>query len=114
MQACRVPPASQETLLCMTRTLLNSTLGLEGLFEAAAAERDPSAANAWLQTHLDGCLMRSAAMLSRTVAEQYRSIAPACQQVGACMHYQHGIMQSFYHISPDGDYKTISWPCKRC
>ena len=41
MQACRVPPASQETLLCMTRTLLNSTLGLEGLFEAAAAERDP-------------------------------------------------------------------------
>ena len=87
----------------MTRTLLNSTLSLDGLFEAAAAGRDHSAANAWLQTHLDGCLMRSAAMLSRAVAEQYRSIAPACQQVGACAHYQHGFMQSFYHISPDGD-----------
>ena len=82
VQACRIPPASQESLLCMTRTLLNSTLSLDGLFEAAEAGWDPSAANAWLQTHLDGCLMRSAATLSRTVAEQYKSRELACQQVG--------------------------------
>ena len=103
MQACRVPPASQESLLCMTRTLLDSTLSLDGLFEAAADGQDPSAANAWLQTHLDGCLMRSAATLSRTVAEQYRSIAPACQQVRCCIHHQHMIIQSFCFSPPDGD-----------
>ena len=103
MQACRVPPASQESLLCMTHTLLHSTLSLDGLFEAAAAGRSPSAANAWLQTHLDGCLMRSAAMLSRTVAEQYRSMAPACQQVGASMHHQPGVIQRLSYNPSDGD-----------
>ena len=82
MQACRTPPASQESLLCMTRTLLHSTLSLDGLFEAAASGQDPSAANAWLQKHLNGCLMRSAATLSRTVADQYKGRALACQQVG--------------------------------
>ena len=81
LQACRRPPASRESLLCMLHTLLDSTLTLSGLFDVAASGAAASLANSWLQAHLEGCLMRSAASLARTVAEQYRSSAPAHQQV---------------------------------
>ena len=84
LQACKRPPASQESLLCMLHALLDSTLTLDGLFQGAASGADPAQANAWLQAHVEGCLMRSAASLARTVAEQYKQSAPAHQQVQPC------------------------------
>ena len=67
----------------MLHTLLDGTLTLGGLFEAAASGAPPAQANAWLQAHVKGCLMRSAASLARTVAEQYKLSAPEHQQVPA-------------------------------
>ena len=84
VQACKRPPASQESLLCMLRTLLGSTLTLGGLFRAAASGAAPGQANAWLQGHVEGCLMRSTASLARTVAEQFKQSAPRHQQVQPC------------------------------
>ena len=84
LQACKRPPASRESLLCMLHALLESTLTLGGLFQAAASGAAPAQANAWLQAHVEGCLMRSAASLARTVAEQYKQSAPAHQQVQRC------------------------------
>lgn len=87
LQACKKPPASRESLLCMLHTLLGSTLTLDGLFEAAASEAAPAQANAWLQAHTKGCLMRSAASLARTVAEQYKLSMPEHQQVPTLWQY---------------------------
>ena len=83
LQACKRPPASRESLLSMLHTLLDSTLTLDGLFEAAASGAAPAQANAWLQAHVKGCLMRSGASLARTVAEQHKLSALAHQQVPA-------------------------------
>ncbi|BDA43549.1 hypothetical protein COCOBI_04-5610 [Coccomyxa sp. Obi] len=70
-QACRRPAPSSGALHCILGTLLQSTLSLAGLFEAASSGQPPAVASAWLQRHLAGALMSGAATCSRVVAEQY-------------------------------------------
>lgn len=65
----------------MLDTLLQSTLSLAGLFEAALSGQPPAVASAWLQRHLAGALMNGAATLSRVVAEQYIAAESHEQQV---------------------------------
>lgn len=81
LQACRRPLPTPGALHCLLGTLLQSTLSLDGLFEAALEGRPPTVASAWLQRHLSGALMASGATCARIAADMYVAAEPHEQQV---------------------------------
>lgn len=80
MQACKLPPPTAPVAYCLLATLWSSSLSLQGLFQAAAANR-PEQGNAWLKGHLQSKLFQDAPATARVAAELYKSIDETGQQV---------------------------------
>ncbi|KAL0036123.1 hypothetical protein WJX79_004331 [Trebouxia sp. C0005] len=80
-QACRLPPASGSTAICLMSCLWTSCLTLTGLFQASALGLSAEQGNIWLRNQCSGRLMQEAATMARIAAELYRLVDSQAQQV---------------------------------
>ena len=85
LQACRLPPVSEPVASCLMAALWSSSLSLQGLFQAAAAQgQGPEQGNIWLKGHVQSRLFQDAPVMARVAAELYRNLDLAAQQVRKC------------------------------
>ena len=65
--------------------LWSSSLSLQGLFQAAAAQgQGPKQGSIWLKGHVQSRLFQDAPVMARVAAEQYRNLDQPAQQVRKC------------------------------
>ena len=84
LQACRLPPASPATGLCLLGSLWGSLLSLRPLFSAAAARQPAASASEWLRQHLSRAPVQNVGSMARAAADLFGECPAETQQVGSC------------------------------